>query len=114
MNDTDFGKTMKNVRKHRDIKLVTTERRRNYLVSEPNYHIILFRFINTRSRQNYNVWILVWLHKTKYGENAKTCYMGTDSFIVHVKTTMKIKKKHLKDWKVKGIMFLLKKLTRLL
>ena len=33
-----FSKTMENVRKHRDIKLVTTERRRNYLVSEPNYH----------------------------------------------------------------------------
>ena len=31
------GKTMKNMRKHRDIKLVTTERRRNYLVSEPDY-----------------------------------------------------------------------------
>ena len=29
---------MENVRKHRDIKLVTTEKRRNYLVSEPNYH----------------------------------------------------------------------------
>ena len=34
-----FGKTMDNVRKHRDIKLVTTKRRRNYSVSEPNYHI---------------------------------------------------------------------------
>ena len=33
-----FGKTMENVRKHRDLKLVTTERRRNYLVSEPSYH----------------------------------------------------------------------------
>ena len=33
-----FGKTMENVRNHRDIKLVATERRRNYLVSEPNYH----------------------------------------------------------------------------
>ena len=29
---------MENVRKHRDIKLVTTDKRRNYLVSEPNYH----------------------------------------------------------------------------
>ena len=29
---------MKNVKKHRDIKLVTRERRRNYLVSESNYH----------------------------------------------------------------------------
>ena len=37
MNNAAFRKTMKNVRKHRD-KLVTTERRRNYLVSEPNYH----------------------------------------------------------------------------
>ena len=33
---------MGNVRKHRDIKLVTTERRRNYLVSEPNFHITKF------------------------------------------------------------------------
>ena len=38
----DFGKTMENVRTHRDIKLVTTERRKNYLVSEPNYHTAKF------------------------------------------------------------------------
>ena len=42
MNNAILGKTMENVKKHRDIKLVTTERRRNYLVSEPNYHTTKF------------------------------------------------------------------------
>ena len=38
MNNFVFGKTMENVRKHGDVKLVTTDKRRNQLVSEPNYH----------------------------------------------------------------------------
>ena len=38
MNNAVFGRTMENVRKHRDSKLVTTNKRRNQLVSEPNYH----------------------------------------------------------------------------
>ena len=38
MNNFAFGNTMENVRKHRDIKLVTADKRRNQLVSEPNYH----------------------------------------------------------------------------
>ena len=42
MNNAVFGKTMENVRKHRNIKLVTTNRRRNYLVAERNYHTTKF------------------------------------------------------------------------
>ena len=38
MNNAVFGKTIENVRKHRDIKLETTRKRRNRLASEPNYH----------------------------------------------------------------------------
>ena len=38
MNNSVFGKTMQNVRNHRDIKIVTTNERRKKLVSEPNYH----------------------------------------------------------------------------
>ena len=40
MNNSVFGKTMGNIRKHRDIKLVTTDKKRSKLVSEPNYHTI--------------------------------------------------------------------------
>ena len=40
MNNSVFGKTMENIRKHRDIKVVTTDKRRSKLVSEPNYHTI--------------------------------------------------------------------------
>ena len=38
MKNSVLGKTMENVRKDKDNELVTTERRRDYLVSEPNYH----------------------------------------------------------------------------
>ena len=38
MNKATFGKTMENIRKQRDIKLVTTDKKRSKLVSEPNYH----------------------------------------------------------------------------
>ena len=38
MNNSVFGKTVENVRKHRDIKVVTTDEKRNILVSEPNYN----------------------------------------------------------------------------
>ena len=38
VNNAVFGKTMENVRKHTNIKLAASERKRNYLVSNPNYH----------------------------------------------------------------------------
>ena len=38
MNNSVFGKTTENMRKHRDIKLVTTDEKIYKLVSEPNYH----------------------------------------------------------------------------
>ena len=40
INNSVFGKPMKNIRKHRDIKLITTNKRGSQLVSEPNYHTI--------------------------------------------------------------------------
>ena len=42
MNNAVFGKTMKNIKKFRDIKLATTQRRTNYLISEPNYYTAKF------------------------------------------------------------------------
>ena len=58
MNNTVFGKSMKNVRKHRNVKIVTTERRRNYLVSEPNYHFtkLFHRKIVIEKTRNSNTY----------------------------------------------------------
>ena len=109
MNNAVFGKTMEIVRKYSDIKLVTPERRINYLVSEPNCHTVVFFTENllaieirkTQILTNRLVYLVLWILdlcetviyqfwydyvKPKYGKNAKLCYMDTDSFIVHVKT----------------------------
>ena len=51
MNKGVFGKTMENVKKLRDIQLVTTNKRKNYLVSEPNYHTAKY-FRNSISNRN--------------------------------------------------------------
>ena len=109
MNNAVFGKTMKNVRRHGNIKFVTTERRRNYLASEPNFYTTKFFTENllatemrkTQMLMNKPVYLGLsisdlskivmyefWYDyvKPKYCENAKLCYMNTDSFIVYVKT----------------------------
>ena len=108
MYNAVFGNTMENVRKYRNIKFVITERRRNYLVWEPHFHTTkLFKenllaiemrktlLINkpvylglSISDLSKTVMYEFWYDyaKPKYGENAKLCYMDTDSFIVHVKT----------------------------
>ena len=49
MNNSVFGKTMENVRNHRDIKLVTSDKRRKRLVSEPYYH----------SHKNFSEYLMV-------------------------------------------------------
>ena len=67
MNNAVFGKTMENVRKHRDIKLVTTDKRRNQLVSEPNYH--------TRKQFSENLIAIEMKKKTKLKLN-KVIYLG--------------------------------------
>ena len=108
MNNAVFGKTMENVRKHRDIKLVTTDKRRNQLVSEPNYYaikcfsetLVAIEMKKTKIKMNKPIYLGLslleiskilmsefWYNymKPKYGDNVKLCYMDTDRFIMHIK-----------------------------
>ena len=60
INNALFGKSLENMRKHKDIKHVPTERRRNYLVSEPNYHTKKFSTENLlviEMKKNRYLWI---------------------------------------------------------
>ena len=109
MNNAVFGKTMENVRVHRDIKLATTDKRRNQLVSELNYHatkwfsknLLAIEMKKTKVKMNKPIYLGLsilqiskilmyefWYDymKPKYGENVKLCYMDTDSFKMHIKT----------------------------
>ena len=109
MNNSVFGKTMENVRKHRDIKLVTTDDRRNKLVSEPNYHttkqfsgnLLATEMKKTKVKMNKPVYLGIsildisktlmyefWYdyRKPRYKDKAKLCYMDTDSFVINIFT----------------------------
>ena len=66
INDVNFGKKMENVRKHRDIKLVTTDKRRNQLASEPNYYTTKYFSENL---------MVIEMKKRKVKMN-KTIYLG--------------------------------------
>ena len=109
MNNCVFGKTMKNVRNHRDIKLVRKDKRRNQFVSEANYwaingfseNLVAIEMKKTNLKLNKPIYLgfsildlskivmyEFWYEymKPKYVHNAKLCYMNTDSFIMHIKT----------------------------
>ena len=109
MNNSVFGKTMETQRKHRDIKLVTTDKKRSKLVSEPNYHTInlisedlsIIKMKKTKVKMNKPIYLGLsmleiskilmyefWYDymKPKYGNKVKLCYMDMDSFIMNIKT----------------------------
>ena len=109
MNNAVFGKTKENVRKHKDIKLVATDKRRNQLVSEPNYYttkwfsekLLVIEMKKTKVKMNKPVYLVLSIleisktliyefsydyMKPKYGDNVKLCYMDTDGFIMPIKT----------------------------
>ena len=109
MNNLVSGKTMENIRKHRDINLVTTDKKRSKLVSEPNYHTInlisedlsIIELKKTKVKMNKPIYLglsileiskilmyefLYDYMKQKYNDNVRLCYMDTDSFIMNIKT----------------------------
>ena len=109
MNNAVFGKTMENVRNHRDIKLVIPDKRRSILVSEPNYHsskciskdLMIIEMRKVEVKMNKPIYLgqaILDISKTlmyefwydyikpKYEEKARLCYMDTDSFVIHIKT----------------------------
>ena len=57
MNNAVLGKTMENVKKHRDIKLITTDKRRNQLAAEPNYHTTKYFSENLIDTDSFAIYI---------------------------------------------------------
>ena len=109
MINSVYGKTMENVRNHPDIKLVSTDKRKCILASEPNYHstkyiskdLLVMEMRKTDVRMNKSIYLgqaILDLSKTlmyefwydyikpKFGDKARLCYMDTNSFAMYIKT----------------------------
>ena len=109
MNNAVFGKTMGNVRNHRDIKIVTTNRKRNRLASEPNYrttkciskNLLIMEMKKVEVKMTKPIYlgtsisdiskILMYKFcygyiKPKYSDKARLCYMDTDSFVIYIES----------------------------
>ena len=109
MNNSVFGKTMENVRLHREMKLVTDEKRCKKFTSKPNYdsttafseHLIGIEMRKVEITMNKPIYLgqaILDLSKItmyefhydymlpKYGKNVQLCYQDTDSLVYHIKT----------------------------
>ena len=109
MINSVFEKTIENLRKHRDVKLVTTDEKRSKLMSEPNNHtrkqfsenLLAVEMKKTKVKMNKPVYLgmsILDISKTlmykfwydyikpKYEDRAKLCYTDIDSFIIHIIT----------------------------
>ena len=115
-------KIMENVRNHRDMKLVTTNKLRHKLISELSYHVtryisenlLIIEMKKTEVKMNIHIYLglsILDISKTnmyelyydyikpKYEDRVKLCYTNTDSFAIYIKTEnfMKILLMMLKD-----------------
>ena len=107
MKSLVFGRTMGKVRKYRNIKLVTTDRKRFHEVGKLSHNRLIFKKLlameqnKTKVKINKSVYVgllIVGISKITineywydytihwYGDKAKLCYIDTDSFMVHVKS----------------------------
>ena len=109
MNNSVFGETIENIRKHREIMFVTTDKKRSKFVSEPNYHTInlisedlsIIEMKKTKVNMKKPIYLGLsileisnilmyefWYDymKPKCNGNVRLCYMDTDSFIMNIKT----------------------------
>ena len=109
MNNSVFGKTKENVRNHRDIKVVTTNKQRNKYESEPKYRItklisknlLITEMKKTEVKMNKPIYLgqaILDISKTliyefwydyiklKYGDKARLCYADTECLAIYFET----------------------------